>query len=161
MADCALVFKVAVYEDGAAAVDLPVKDWRDVKAVHTVGQYEGAVRVLLADRQVRIYDGPSGAMVDVCVEMLSDDEKAARDKIEADAAAASVAEVHDNHVAVAQAQVDLAQVDLDAEREAAQADKDAQAQAVAEREAQVEAARKALTEAEAERDAALKAVQGG
>lgn len=154
MADCAGdVLRVAVMEDGSAQVNLPVENWRDVKALTTVGQYEGAVRVLLADQQVRIYDGPSGAMVDVCINYLSDEEKQARDQAEAEAAKASIAEVHAPRVDEAQAQVE--EVKAAAENEAAA---DEERAAAAER---LAAAEKALADAQKARDEALSEVERG
>lgn len=139
-------------EDGSAQVQLPVENWRDVKALTTVGQYEGAVRVLLADDQVRIYGGPSGAMVDVCIEYLSDQEKADRDKAEADAARANVQEVHDLHVNDAQEQVDRAQELADNAPEDPSGEERAQRLAEAE---------KALADAQKARDEALAEVERG
>ena len=140
-------------EDGSAQVQLPVENWRDVKALTTVGQYEGAVRVLLADDQVRIYDGPSGAMVDVCIEYLSDQEKSDRDKAVADANAANVQELHAPKVEEAQAQVE--EVKAAAEDEAAA---DEERAAAAERLADAE---KALADAQKARDEALAEVERG
>lgn len=153
MADCdpKLTFKVAVMEDGSAQVNLPVENWRDVKAVRTVGQYDGAVRVLLADQQVRIYDGPSGAMVDVCIDLLSAKERKERDGAEAEAAKASVQEVHDLHVNDAQVEVDRAQELAD------NASKDA----AEERAQRLEDAEAKLAEAQKARDAALAEVERG
>lgn len=164
MADCAgTLMQVAVMEDGSAQVYLPVENWRDVKAVRTVGQYEGAVRVLHADDQVRIYGGPSGAMVDVCIDFLSDGEKAERDRVEREAAEASVAELHDARVEDAQLQVeqaaDQAQVVAEAADDKKRPEVDAEAKARAEQ--RLQDAEAEFERAQAEREAAIKAVTDG
>lgn len=151
--------QVATLEDGSASVYLPVENWRDVKAVRTEPDLGAAVQALLADNRLQIYGAPGALMVNVCIDFLSDEEKQARDQAEADAAKASVAEVHDAHVEAAQASVSAAENDLAVEQEQGDAENDLVAQAIAEREAQVEAARKALADAEAARDSALQEVR--
>lgn len=163
MADCeGQMLDVAVMEDGSASVTLPVTNWRDVKAVRTVPDLGNAVRVLLADQRVQIYGAPSGMMVGVCIDFLSDDEKAANEDAESAAAQASVAEVHDAKVADAQAQVDAAEAQVpvpDAEAEAA-AD-EAEAERIAAAEQAVKDAQAALDAANASRADALKDVENG
>jgi flagellar hook-basal body complex protein FliE len=153
MADCnGLVMQVAVLEDGTAAVDIPIENWRDVKGVHGIGIAEGLPGILHADRQVRIYGGPSGVMLDVCVELMNDEEKAARDQADKDALHGYVDQVHELQIHAAAAEVQAAQDNksdvLDGEdAELANAER-----AVQEAEAALERAKEARDKAHAEVD---------
>lgn len=160
---CDTQFQVATMENGSAEVNLPVENWRDVKALRTEPDLGDAVRVLLAGQQVRIYGAPSALMVNVCIDFLSDEEKRARDKEEADRAEASVAEVHDAKVGDAQLQVeqaaDQAQVVSEAADDEDRADVNAEAKARAEQ--RLADAEAAFERAQREREAALQGVRRG
>ncbi len=156
------LLQVATNEDGQASVYLPVERWQDVKAVRTVGQYAGAVNVILSGAQVRVLNGPTGIMVDVCVDMLSADEIKARDKAAAEAAAASLAEIHDPRIAAARAEVQArAEMQAHINEQVGEAQREEEAARVVKAQADLTAAELALEDAQRARDAALEAVKNG